>query len=237
MNKKIGIIGTLLAVLVLMAVVAVVPAGADPVNATTTIVSNISYLGTSAAGSSAANGGNITQVDLNITSSTTKWQGYYGNITGELALGSSPGKTMFQWNLTSVAGEVFAARDGAMTHSNWTGLENRTGSQIDTDFGFTPGDSDSATKTFINTSTPINISGITYGPNATSAVNTSVYGGAPTWETIALANSSNPAIANYVFAGVIINNGTAYDNTQKDFQMIVPVENGTQTYYFYVELT
>ena len=235
MNRKIGIIGTLLAVMTLMVVFAVVPAwAADPVNASATVNSNTSYAPSGSAGSSAATGGNITQIDLSVSTSTSKWQGYYGNVSGGITLADSDNSNkMYEWTNT-IVGNVFAAQDPNMNNSNWIGLTNRSGSEIDTNFSYTPGDSDSATNTFINDSTSITVAGTTYNLKANSSVKT-YSGGVPTWETIALANSTSPADGNYVFAGIISNDGTAYNGENADFQIIVPI-GSSPTYYFYVEL-
>ena len=235
MNKKIGIIGTLLALMTLMAVMAVVPAVADPVNASSAVNSNTSYAPSDSAGSSAATGGNITQIDLSVSTSTSKWQGYYGNVSGGITLANSDNsKKMYAWT-NSIAGEVFATQDDNMNTSKWTGLTNRTGANIDTNFSLGSA-SDNATNTFVNESSSITVAGTPYGGIGNSSVMTYNSSNAPTWETIALANSTSPAEANYVFVGVINDDGEAYNGANADFQMIVPV-SGSPTYYFYVELT
>ena len=239
MNKKIGIIGTLLAVMALMALIAVVPAGAaDPTNASTTVVDNASYSGASTAGSSAATGGNITEVNLNVGSKTTKWQGYYGNISGGIQLASSSENIMYNWTSDPV-GEVYATQDNIVNASEWANLTNKTGTDIDSVFFSGISATDNATNTFTVTSTAFNVSGRTIGSNASSSVKTKNNAGTATWETIALGPASISALeyTKLVFAAIIRGDSTgeAYDGTTKDFQMIVPV-NGTQTYYFYVEL-
>ena len=236
MNRKIGLIGILLAVMALMAVFAVVPVwAADPVNASATVNSNTSYAPSDSAGSSAATGGNITQIDLSVSTSTSKWQGYYGNVSGGITLANSDNsKKMYAWT-NSIAGEVFATQDDNMNTSKWTGLTNRTGANIDTNFSLGSA-SDNATNTFVNESSSITVAGTPYGGIGNSSVMTYNSSNAPTWETIALANSTSPAEANYVFVGVINDDGEAYNGANADFQMIVPV-SGSPTYYFYVELT
>ena len=227
MNKKIGIIGTLLAVMALMALIAVVPAGAaDPTNATASTVSNASYSDASVAQSAVAEGGNITEVTVGVSLQTNKWQGYYGTITSGFSLKNSGGTSMYDWSGTTVAGEVYATQDSDVTAAEWAALEGKTGANVDTAFIFTGTDADSAANTF-NLEPAANV---TVGNNNVTAVNDSEVktknnAGTAIWETIALGPLSVAAgeYSKMVFAGVIIDGGNAYDNSAKDFQMIVPV--------------
>ncbi len=228
---------SLFASLMLLSILVVIQAGAVPTGWTPTNVSNATFANTS--GSMAARGGNITNVDFtNVLTQTSKWQGYYGNVTGEIMLGTTSTAKMYNWTLNTIAGEVFATQASTMNFTAWEDLNARTGAQIDTDFGFTGDDSDNASETFTSDPPMINVSGRQINGGANTAAKTFNATGAATWWTIALARTS-AAESNYVFAGVISNDGEAYDNTTKDFQMIVPEnENaGVDTYYFYVELT
>ncbi len=228
---------SLIASLMLIAIFTVFMAGAVPTGWTPVNVTNATFSNTS--GSMAARGGNITNVDFtNVLSQTSKWQGYYGNVTGEIILGTSSTAKIYNWTVSTIAGEVFATQASTMNYTAWEDLGARTGSQIDTDFNFVAADSDSATNTFKRTPAAFNVSGKLISATANSAAKTFNATGVETWWTIALARSS-AAESNYVFAGVISNDGQAFDGTTKDFQMVVPEnENtGVDTYYFYVELT
>jgi len=166
------------------------------------------------------------------------WQGYDGNVSGAIFLGTASSDRMYQWSVSSMAGEVFVTQDSSVTLTEWEALQARAGADIDTDFSFTAGDSDSATNTFDTNPSAIIVAGQSIDGGANTAAMTYNASNTSTWTTIALAGSS-PAEANYVFVGVISNDGEAYDGTTKDFQMIVPENEatGTETYYFYVELT
>lgn len=239
MNKKIRTISTLLAVLMLAVVVMVLPAAAVPTGDESTTTAGTPSTYTPTAEGVAARGGNITDVTFtNALTATSKWQGYYGNVSGSIFLGTTSGDKMFSWAVSTAAGEVFATQDSSMDITEWEGLAARTGANIDTDFTFTAGDLDSGTNTFTVDPSAIVVAGRSIDGSANTAAKTYNATDIPTWTTIALAGSS-PAEANYVFAGVISNDGEAYDGTSKDFQMIVPenAATGTETYYFYVELT
>lgn len=240
MNKRIETrtVAIMLAALMLVAVIAIAPASARPIGNTSDTTVGTAGTFTATPGSGAALGGNITDVSfVDVLTVTSKWQAYYGNVTGSIMLGSSVSDKMFSWSVGTMAGEVFATQDVSMTIAKWEALTARNATQIDTDFSFTAGDSDSAANSFDANPDAIVVAGRSIDGAANTAVQT--YNGTETatWTTIALSPDSTEA--NYVFAGVIISDGEAYDDTTKDFQMIVPENEatGTETYYFYVELT
>ncbi len=226
---------SLLAIWILLTFLVVLPAGAVPTGQTPTNASNTTY--NPGAGSAAARGGNITNLDfMNSLSQTSKWQGYYGNVSGLIILGNATTGSMYNWTIASRIGNVYATQANPMNFTAWEDLGAKSGANIDSDFGFPATDNDSATNTF-NTGSPpaINVSGKMI--TATNGAKTFDSTGAKAWWTIALARTSASA-DNYVFAGVINTQGDAFDGTKKDYQMIVPenAASGTVTYYFYVEL-
>jgi hypothetical protein len=171
-------------------------------------------------------------VDITSNATTSIWQGYYGNLTGSIVLANAGGKIMYSWTLSTVTGQIYAAKNPTMTASNWTNLTVRNGSQIDSDFDLGTS-SDNATNTFTS-NVPITVAGVSLSGDDTAA---KTYDNvqAPVWNTVAMANTT-AAADNYVFAGVINKNSTAFDSSTKDFQMIVPAKTSTP-YYFYLELT
>ena len=56
--------------------------------------------------------GYIYNVELNESQPTFKWVGYVGNINGEYALVDSSGKALYDWNIATVTGEVYATKEG-----------------------------------------------------------------------------------------------------------------------------
>lgn len=231
----------LLLALMLIALIAMPPpAGAVPTGATITNVSNTTYTQAVTPEGVSATGGNITNVDFNdILSVTSKWQGYVGNVSGKIFLANAAGDSMYNWTVSAAAGQIYATQDSTMNITKWENLAARTGANIDADFVFNASDSDSGTNTFNQDPASINVSGRTINGGANTATLTYNLTDIGTWTTIALADSTSPAESNYVFAGVMINNGESYDGSQKDFQMIVPENEATngEVYYFYVELT
>ena len=225
MKLKTDYISKLFAALLLVVLVTVMPASAAPVSTE----------------NSTATGGQITEINFSdVTSSTVKWQGYFGNVTNEsgengLQLESS-GNVMYSWNynLSNLAGNIFAALDNAMDITKWGQLEAATPDEIDTAYNFTSSNSDSANNTF-SSSQALTVAGNSVNGPYVQTYNATL---SPTWKTVALSRLSGSNMSDFVFAGMISSNQEAFDGTTKDFQMVVPVNasESPQTYYFYVEL-
>lgn len=215
----------------LLAIMLVMTLGAIPTSAAPTAT-------VTEEASDAANGGQISEINFtDIVSETTKWQGYYGNVTSAAnGIVLKDTNTMYQWSYTPslLTGTVFATQDSSMSASEWLSLNASDTADLDSVFSFGTAP-DNVTNTF-SSSKSLNISGrSTSGPRVTTNVNS--IADTTDWYTVALNKTASSAQSDFVFAGIINNNATAYDNTMKDYQMMVPVKDGTTpTYYFYVEL-
>jgi len=188
-----------------------------------------------------ARGGFITDINLDVVQRTAKWQGYYGNVSGDIRLTDSAGNIMYKWTWdVSLGGEVLATTNTSIPP--WESLDtNNTAAfteMITSLWGWDASQSDNATNT-LNTAVTITIAGdSSLVMNATTADMLLLTGQG--WRSGAIATLNPTAKAHYVFVGLIMKGKTAFDGTTKDFQMIVPVgdvPSATETYYFYVELT
>jgi len=65
-------------------------------------------------------GGSITTVILNATTQNLRWKAYVGNVTGTLTLDDANNNSLFDWELTSIFGEIYSTR--ASGSINWTGI-------------------------------------------------------------------------------------------------------------------
>lgn len=63
-----------------------------------------------------AEAGNITGLDINATTVTRSWQGYYGNVTGNLVLMDAWNNTMYDWQDSEPQGEIYASINSTI---NW----------------------------------------------------------------------------------------------------------------------
>ncbi len=228
------------AMLVIVLVLSVGRAGAIPQGAVI-VSSSVENATVRSPTSSTALGGSFTTMVINATSQTSKWKAYVGNVTGRITLDNSQNKTIYDWSISRVQGEVYVSRNNTIAFStmacanaaNITAEMNYLGINATTD--------DSINNTF-----------------RTSVHRSFIIGG-----TGVVANSTCPAIATYVndaaqassqsasfqevlmsdgknlvYVGLMENHVAGYDSSAYDFQAIVPDDptEVSTTYYFYAEL-
>ncbi len=185
-----------------------------------------------AAWTLSAQAGNVTGINFNQTRPTDIWQGYYGNITGIITLDDASNRTMYDWNIAKVTGEVYATRTIV---PDWEDPGCASQDFIDaeeTSLGISPLWTDSINNTFTSTSHEPFILGIDVisGCRSMQAYNST--GEGSFWN--ALLNVSDIM----VYVSIINNDVNSFDNSTTDFEMLVPTDHATQmaTYYFYAEL-
>src|SRR3989338_1612834 len=113
---------TRLWIMVVLALCSIYLVFADPYgpNQITRVQDEVGNLSTIPAVQIQAQAGNVTQLIINASVITERWQGYYGNISGAITLDDAQGNTLYDWSAgTGFApvGEIYAAND---TVSNWT---------------------------------------------------------------------------------------------------------------------
>lgn len=94
--------------LAICATVAYGVATSEPEGTTTLDVLNSTRRSPTSASDKPAEAGNVTRLTIKAETVTQSWQGYYGNVSGKITLDDSAGRTMYEWNLTSPEGEVYA---------------------------------------------------------------------------------------------------------------------------------
>jgi len=187
--------------------------------------------------------GNVSEINFAANSITNTWQGYFGNITGTIVLGNSNNQSMYNWNLTSPAGQIYATRVASVPA--WTNVRCANQTEInaeDLNIGVNQTvDQDSVNKTFINT-TAFNqfyVGGVNINTSqncrAVQLYNGSV-ASSPNFAEVLLSDTTNN-----IYTGLLTQDSNGFDNRTHDFEMIVG-ENGhngdvaTTPYYFYLEL-
>lgn len=178
-------------------------------------------------------GGNVTDVNVSSNSSTEKWAGFYGNVSGNLLLSKNVGAALYTWSWTPTAGgSVCVSENGAFT---WGGLVAAIANNIDTDWSFTTTDADSATNTLTTTCAMyINPQGALSGIGAFTKNSSNV----DTWETCAFTDGAGTGNGNTAFC-VNVSSGTAAPGTPALYQLMAPTPataDTFQTYFFYIEL-
>lgn len=188
-------------------------------------------------------GGTFTTLVLNTTGQTYRWKAYVGNVSGKLTLADATNKSIFDWSVTSVTGEVYTTRNSSAI--DWTTVscaDNTLIGNEDIFMNMTLTAPDTINKTFNNTiHRSFYVGGIKIQNSTCRAIATYVNGtrqasseNAVFQEILLKDGSSNLIYTTLVNASTI-----GYNNNKYDFQMIV-AENEYQvsptTYYLYVEL-
>lgn len=233
MKKKLVITMLLLAVLTL----AIVIAAPDPGGAVLT--PGASSRGTDTDASSNpqnAQAGNVTQLNINQSRITQIWQGYYGNVSGQIVLENSGGDTFYDWSLAAITGEVYATRN---TVDDWSAINctNSTHWEAEeTELNIVGTDTDGINETYDTVTHPTFDVGTKTIPldycRATRPYNSA--GAAGAWYNVLLNSNST----NTVYTVVLSEDSSAFDGSLADFELLVPTDksSGLATYYFYVEL-
>jgi hypothetical protein len=193
------------------------------------------------ADSHTAAGGSFTTLTLNVTSQTSKWKAYVGNVTGKLTLDNSNNKTIYDWALTAVQGEVYVSRNDSV---NFTSMVCANTTQINSEetiLGINSSSSDSINTTFQQKSHKSFVIGGTG-----LVANSTCYSIATYINDASQASSENAVFqevvmsdrTSLVFVTILEDGRLGFDSGTYDFQIIVP-DNPTEVsnaYYFYAEL-
>ena len=187
-----------------------------------------------------AQAGNVTELVINATTSTQTWQGYYGNVIGSIILANSNNKSMIDWDITGVAGQVYASR--SPTISDWTSIGCTSGAQIDSEDVYlnATGKADGVNQTFSNSTAHSEFyvgtkkidAGGCYALNLRNNTAES-----SDWQEVLLSTAEG-----IVYTSILTTDKEGFNGSSYDFQMIVG-ENGrfgntaTTPYYFWIELT
>jgi hypothetical protein len=104
--------------------------------------------------------GNVTEVIFTGSSVTRTYQGYVGNITGEIVLGDSNNNTLYDWTLANPQGEIYAVRSSTVPTWSSVRCANQTEIQAeDTRLNVNlTNDEDAVNRTFVVGGAPDQIS-------------------------------------------------------------------------------
>jgi hypothetical protein len=206
-------------------------------------------------------GGYIYTYVFDATEQNKRWKAYVGNVTGTLTLDDANSYTIYEWDLGTVAANIYATRNSSTV--NWTALNcswvptgdytDRTISQAE-DSAMQRSKVDNITATF----DARNHSAFKIGDNTLAAntcytllpyVNNSQQTDSSNlyFEELLLYDSIHVGQGKVVYGVSVEDNVHGYngndpaDNATYDFQMLVPEVGlsswtSSTAYYFYVEL-
>jgi hypothetical protein len=194
-----------------------------------------------------AQAGNVTRLEINATVQTNRWQGYYGNITGQITLDDAGGNTLYDWegDDISVVGEIYAANQ---TVSDWSDVIcvnlNGNGNLADQGINLTL-----LELQYNMESTAADGFDETFDSTEDIVIGTTTLSACPATNTYVNNNSQSlvfnqtllteNATGTVIFASKTENNEVGFNGETWDFQMIVAEDGSTdeaETYSFYVEL-
>jgi len=183
-----------------------------------------------------AQAGNVTQLNIDQTRITDIWQGFYGNVSGTIVLENSAGQNFYDWTGTEVTGQIYASRYAV---PDWSGINCSNSThweEEETELTISSTATDGINETFNTYTHPtFDVGSVTIDSNVCPATRPYTSGEtAGVWYNVMLNSNSS----NTVYTVVVSSDGTAYDGTTVDFEILVPTDT-TQTltsYYFYAEL-
>jgi len=188
-------------------------------------------------------GGSFTTLVLNVTQQNPRWKAYVGNVTGDLLLRDSSNYTIYDWNIATITGEVYASRNSTVDWGNIRCLTDSVLASEETTLNITTSAVDSINNTF-----PKNAKHKSFWVGGTKIINSSCRAIATYVNNTAQASSENATFqeillddtSNLIFATILEQGAIGYDSTKRfDFQMIVAddeTETTPTTYYFYAEI-
>ena len=208
-----------------------------------------------------AQAGNVTGLIVNYTRITEAWQGYFGNVTGAIVLDDANNFTLYDWQMASPLGEIYASNGSSVTWSkvycmNTSSNRNVNGSstnpnnvfyninasQIELNFGISQTDTDGLSETFNDTFTSSFSTGsvgidTTDGCSSAHPYTDEFYSNA--WDELLLSDNNS-----IIFTALLEQNQNGFQPGSEtfDFQLMV-LENGhlsdtaATPYYFFVELS
>lgn len=194
--------------------------------------------------------GNVSELVINHTQITLGWQGYFGNVTGEIVLDDANNDSMYTWDYPG-GGEVFASRNSSI---NWTSGNVICGNitHIETEeneMNFNGGvidDVDGINETFSEDTHPeFDVGAASFNADDCDfSVSTYVDDAADADRNFNETLLYSISDVGTIYMAFIVNGGAdGFRNSDatSDFQMIVPedghgTDTSTTSYYFYVEL-
>jgi hypothetical protein len=256
MNKRIFIllIGTLTLALFSMSFVLAAPNGA-----------NVSHVSTTSASSGnpsnySAYAGNVTELTVTGLTTTSSWQGYYGNVSGVIQLANSGGNVMYNWSQANPTGEVYASMNGTIAWSyiqcfNYTangtycpfdnGLSGATSlcgmnlTQLETTYNINVSDVDAVNNTFsASDHAQFYTNNKQFSPGECKNIKIYNSTGQGLFDEALLYEPTGRSV---IFASVLQADANGFDGNTHDFEMLVlddghSGDTNPTNYYFYMEI-
>lgn len=228
----------------------------EPEGPTTLDIINSTRRTPAGAASVEALAGNVTQLSISANTVTQTWQAYYGNVTGTITLDDAGNNTIYNWQVVSPEGEIYASEAAIdFTHDNIACYDYNYSQVGDSSYnilseyeallGLDADDADGIDETFKESLVydSFYVGSRHIDNTSTVCPATQMYGQDEQqqegrFQELLLYDNSSDKL---VYTAIIEQDTIGFDNQAWDFEMIVG-ENGhagdttTTTYYFYVEI-
>lgn len=165
-----------------------------------------------------AQGGNTTNINFVANSTTAKWQGFFGNVEGNLLLGKDQ-SIFYTFNNVPFS-------DIIVTHSTnflWSNITSSSANEIDSIWGFsTPSDIDQAQDIFTTTryfNTVLNVPSTTIQQGFHSGI---------------IKDGTGSTKDDYGFIANVNSSNIGFDSGIYDYHVMVPVGVSNEVYSFYL---
>jgi hypothetical protein len=181
-----------------------------------------------------AEAGNVTYLDINGTSATELWQGYFGTVSGGITLADANGDSFYDWNVINGVGEVLATRSIVV---DWSliNCSNQTQIYQEEELLNIPNESNNGVNdTYLMTNHPEFEVGGRYISNCRATkTNNATEEKSRFWNVLLSSNSTNT-----VYVALLDNDQVGFNGSIIDFQLLVPVDRitGIATYNMYLEI-
>jgi len=182
-----------------------------------------------------AQAGNVSALNIDQKTITGVWQGFFGNVSGQVVLQDASSNNFYDWENADATGEIFATRTAI---SDWTNINctNSTHWEEEEDrLSIPQTQKDGINETFrLQGGHPAFLVGNRQMQNCWSARPYNSSGTAGDFWNVLLSNNAS----NIVYTSIIEPNANAFDDSTVDFELLVPVNRSTgfATYWFYAEL-
>ena len=191
--------------------------------------------------------GNITSLVVYGNSLTQTWQGYFGNVTGNVQLADASNYILYNWSSISSQGEVYSSTNNTISWTNvqcfnftangtistsggaetpgQTNLGGRNLTQLEQQYGLSPNDGDGVDETFSLGGTLSHNSFFVGNINFAAGIcpSTAIFDSTGSsvdgeFEEVLLYE---PATTSLIFASLMENDLSGFDSNQHDFEMLV----------------
>lgn len=182
------------------------------------------------SGTIGAQGGNATTLNATTETQTVTWQGFYGEVAGNMSLGNTANDILYSWTNTT-NGTIYLSRKQSINFANITAVNTCT-----VDEAITGNGSDRVNNTFRpSNNSEFIVGGTIIAPGTACAMNTFVNNASQSslFEEIILTDDG----ATPIYTTQIEENAAGFDGQPHDWQALVPSNKTTLKYYVYVEFS